>query len=65
MTRFKKEIRKRGAKLEIDYPFLPYNGIDCVIVHSEEASYSYFHYGMGWVRVMYDRALNASFKWED
>ena len=25
MTRYDKELRKRGYKLEIDYPWLPYN----------------------------------------
>ena len=25
MTRYKKELRKRGFKLECDYPFLPYS----------------------------------------
>ena len=24
MTRYKKELRKRGFKLEIDYPWMPY-----------------------------------------
>lgn len=25
MTRYKKELRKRGYKLEMDYPWLPYD----------------------------------------
>lgn len=49
MNRFKKEIRKRGYKLESDYPYLPYDisgsflepghiVLDSVVVNSEEAT---------------------------
>ena len=32
MTRYKKELRKRGYKLECDYPWLPYGtpALECV-----------------------------------
>lgn len=42
MTRFKKEIRNRGYKLENDYPSMPYETesatIDSVSVDSETAT---------------------------
>ena len=42
MTRFKKELRKRGVKLECDYPYLPFElvgtTLECVVVNSELCS---------------------------
>lgn len=42
MNRFKKEIRKKGIKLESDYPWLPYdNGnvtVDAVSVNTEKVT---------------------------
>ena len=48
MNRLKKEIRKKGIKLESDYPFMPYNGIEAVKVDSENATISTYHVCAGW-----------------
>lgn len=32
MTRYKKELRKRGYKLNCDYPYLPYNTTTALII---------------------------------
>lgn len=49
MNRFKKEIRKRGIKLEADFPFLPFEGIEAVHVDSERATISTYYNFLGWV----------------
>lgn len=51
MNRLKQELRKRGVRLECDFPTLPYNGIDTVIVDSEKAIVSTYHYSAGWIRI--------------
>lgn len=48
MNRLKKEIRRKGVKLELDYPFLPFNGLECVKVDSEKATISEYHVCAGW-----------------
>ena len=48
MNRLKKEIRKKGVRLESDYPFIPYNGIEAVRVNSEQATISTYHVCAGW-----------------
>lgn len=55
MNRFKKEIRKRGIKLECDYPYIPYNGLETVIVHSDKAIISEYHVCAGWVKTIVNR----------
>lgn len=46
MNRFKKELRKKGIKLECDYPYLPFEEggltIDTVRVNTETATVSIF-----------------------
>lgn len=37
MNRFKKELQKRGYKLESDYEYLPCRGVEAVRVDSENA----------------------------
>lgn len=51
MNRLKQELRKRGVRLECDFPTLPYNGIDSVIVDSEKAIVSTYHYSAGWSHI--------------
>lgn len=61
MNRVKKELRKAGAKLECDYEYLPFNGIETVVVNSEKAEYSIYHVSAGWttVRLRYDGMLEC------
>lgn len=49
MNRLKKEIRKKGVKLESDFPFLPFNGIETINVDSENATISEYHVSAGWI----------------
>ena len=55
MNRFKRELRKHGVKLECDYPFLPYNGIETVVVDSENAIVSTYHVSAGCGRIKANR----------
>lgn len=48
MNRFKKEIRRRGIKLECDYEFLPYNSIETVEANAEDATIRTYHDCYGW-----------------
>lgn len=38
MNRFKKELRKHNVMLECDYPWLPYEELETVIVDSEKCT---------------------------
>ena len=49
MNRLKKEIRTKGVKLESDFPFLPFNGIETIKVDSENATISEYHVSAGWI----------------
>ena len=49
MNRLKKEIRKKGVRLECDFPFLPFNGIETVKIDSEKATINVYHVGAGWI----------------
>lgn len=47
MNRFKKELRKKGVKLECDYPYMPYRVgqniyMEDVYVNSEKATVTEF-----------------------
>jgi hypothetical protein len=46
MTRFKKELRRLGVKLESDYPWLPFEGIQAVTVVQEYAQVGIHHTGI-------------------
>ena len=43
MNRVKKELRRRGVKLENDYEYMPYDGIQAVIVQSDLARVKVVH----------------------
>lgn len=43
MNRLKKELRRRGVKLECDYECLPFEGVQAVTVRSEDATYTIHH----------------------
>lgn len=57
MNRFKKEIRKHGAKLENDYEYLPCDGIETVVANAENATLSIYHVSAGWTRIRYNRDM--------
>lgn len=59
MNRFKKEIRRRGVMLESDFDYLPYDGIETVVVTAEQASYSVYHVCAGWTTIRYNRDMTA------
>jgi hypothetical protein len=48
MNRFKKEIRRKGIMMEIDYEYLPCNGIETIRVDAETASIKTYHNCYGW-----------------
>ena len=60
MNRFKKEIRKRGIKLECDYPMIPFNGLEAVIVHADTGIVSEYHDCTGWVKTIFNRNMNQT-----
>lgn len=57
MNRFKKEIRKRGVKLESDYEYLPYNGIHSVYVDASRALVRTYHISAGLCCVVFNRQM--------
>ena len=65
MNRFKKEVRKLGYKLDMDYPCLPYNGIDSAWCNAEKANYYVYHYCMGLITHHFDRAMECTVSYED
>ena len=60
MNRLKKEIRRKGVKLEQDYPFLPFNGVEAVKVDAEAATVSVYHVSTGWMINRVGRDLSLS-----
>lgn len=64
MNRFKKEVRKRGVKLENDYMYMPIDignnlVLDSVIVKSERAKVS-LYFTCGVITYMMDRSGKLS-----
>ncbi|MBR6358033.1 MAG: hypothetical protein IKS11_00135 [Lachnospiraceae bacterium] len=57
MNRFKKEVRRRGIKLECDYEFLPYNEIETVVADAEKATVSTYHVSAGWDKIVFNRQM--------
>ena len=65
MNRFKKELRKRGIKLECDYPYLPFDvsesvTLEAVTVRPDQAYISCYYNVVGWVRTYFNRKMQAS-----
>lgn len=65
MTRFTKEIRKLGFKIESDYEYLPYGDIETAYTESENAEYYIYHYGLGWIRYKFNRDMSYETIYED
>ena len=57
MNRFKKELSKRGYKMEKDYPYMPFNEIEAIVVNSEDATLCIYHLSMV-LHVGFDRQMN-------
>lgn len=62
MNRLKKEIMKKGIKLEHQYDFMPYNGLETVVVDSEKAIVKEYHNCFGWSYGIMNR--NGSIDWK-
>lgn len=60
MTRFKKELIKRGIQTEETLPFLPYNEIEAIIVHSDSCIVATYDNRVGWYYQHYDRQLEVN-----
>lgn len=65
MTRFDKEIRKLGFRLEKDFEYLPYEDIDSVGTYPEVAQYRMYHYGLGLIKFQFARDLSYETIYED
>ena len=63
MTRFKKEIRKRGFRIEEDYEYLPYNGLEAVIVNSESCTVKYCYNMTDDCLYKFDRDMSFTETW--
>lgn len=65
MTRYKKELKKRGFKLESDFPFLPYElktGGTLETIKTEIVApfivYKSYYCELGWCRTYLDKNFN-------
>ena len=63
MNRFKKELAKRGYKMDKDYTYLPYEVskhiyLECTMVNSSLARLCIV-YNVDVIRLQFDRAMNA------
>lgn len=65
MNRFKKEIRKRGFKLESDFEYLPIDGLDSVNCNAANASYFEYYYCLGTVKYQFNRDLTFTISYLD
>ena len=57
MNRFKKELAKRGYKMEKDYPYMPFNDVEAIIVDSEHAILFVYLFSRV-LRLGFDRYMN-------
>lgn len=63
MTRFKKELLKRGVILEESVPFMPYEYLDTILVNSEKCYVYYYDMRVGAYKEFYDRSMKVSQIW--
>lgn len=56
MTRYKEYLRNAGFKLENDYPYLPFNGIETVqtCIELNFIVVETYHVSTGWQRLLVD-----------
>lgn len=68
MNRFKKELKKRGVKLENDYPYMPFDfgntALEAVIVDAEKCTLSQLTSSMN-VIYYYGRDMKVSQQYFD
>jgi hypothetical protein len=60
MTRFKRELIKRGIAVEETLPYLPYNNIEAINVHADRALVSTYDNRVGWCYEYYDRDMQVN-----
>ena len=65
MNRFKKELRNRGYKLECDYEWLPFEGVEAVRVDSENAQAITYTNLVGAITTTFTRAGELFDSFED
>lgn len=65
MNRFTRELRKRDYKIDSDFEYLPYNGLDHVEVHADLAEFWEFDYTMGLVKIHFDRNMMPNVIYSD
>lgn len=58
MTRFKCELRAHGWPVEEDYEYLPYNGLEAVVVDAERASVKYCYNMTDDCLIRFDHSFN-------
>ena len=59
MTRFKRELIKRGVMVEEVLPFLPYEHIEAIIVHSDTCIVSTYDNRIGWYFQHYNNKMQV------
>lgn len=59
MTRFKRELIKRGYQLEETLPYMPYNEIQAIVVDSEKATIKTYDRRVGLILCKIDRQFNS------
>ena len=60
-----RELRKRDYKIDSDFEYLPYNGLDHVEVHADRAEYWMFSYTIGLVKLQFGRDMMPDIQYED
>ena len=65
MTRFKKELIKRGVQLEETLPYLPFEHIEAINVHSDTCIVSVYDNRIGWMYRQYGRDMKPCRYWDE
>ena len=60
MTRFKKELLKRGVELEETLPYMPFGNIEAIVVHSDTCIVSRYDNRIGWYYIQYGRDMKVA-----
>lgn len=55
MNAFKRYVKRKGIKLESDYPYMPYGELDSVWINSEKATVTHAYYTVGCVTTEFQR----------
>lgn len=65
MTRFKKELIKRGIEIEETLPFLPYGNVEAIRVHSDTCVIATYDNRIGWWFREYNRQMVVNYEWDE